>query len=79
MSFQYLKPDSLAAIVREEFLDDLIALYRKHQLCLGHEDAHGSFLIEPLAEWNIKWVSDAPIQEEVGGPFLYPLSKDQGR
>jgi hypothetical protein len=41
------------------FLDDLIAVYRKHGMSLGHEDHQGAFLVEDLAERNVDWLVDA--------------------
>jgi hypothetical protein len=43
----------------DNFLSDLLALCRKHQLCIGHEDTHGSFMIHQLDENVTAWMNDA--------------------
>ena len=47
--------------VVEAFLDEYEALCRKHELCLSHEDGHGSFIIERLRNSQIKWVRNAAL------------------
>jgi hypothetical protein len=54
----------------EKFLDDIEALFRKHGLSLAHEDHEGSFLIEDLAEMNIRWIRSAMIGEGFHEPKL---------
>ena len=41
------------------FLDDIIEVYRKHNLSLSHEDCHGAFQIEPYDQLNIDWLCEA--------------------
>jgi hypothetical protein len=43
------------------FLSDIEAVCRKHGLVLGHEDQHGSFIVEPLSENGIKWLREATV------------------
>lgn len=43
----------------EAFLADIFTVYRKHQLTIGHEDGHGSFLIHEFDEGNIEWLDAA--------------------
>ena len=45
----------------EAFLKDIVAVYKKHGLSLGHEDHHGSFEIEDFKEDNVLWVMSADI------------------
>ena len=47
------------------FLADIIEIYRKHGLSLGHEDEHGAFVVEPLADINVSWLNDALLHPEV--------------
>ena len=41
------------------FLAELVELYHKYGLSLGHEDTQGGFIIELLSETNIQWVKEA--------------------
>lgn len=43
----------------DDFLSDILAVCRKHQLCIGHEDTHGAFLIHCLDENVTMWMNDA--------------------
>lgn len=46
----------------DAFLADLVAVCRKHDLSLSHEDGHGSFLVRPsFDEFYAKWLSEAAI------------------
>lgn len=49
----------------DAFLADLIAVCRKHGLCLSHEDQHGSFIVAPLDELYIEWLNNASVEPEV--------------
>ena len=48
----------------KQFIEDLLKVYKKHGMSLGHEDSHGSFIIEPLRDINIKWLREA-IEEQI--------------
>ncbi len=37
----------------DAFLDELAEVYRKHGLCLSHEDDHGAFVVEPLTNLEL--------------------------
>ena len=43
----------------QAFLEDLIAVYRKHGMSLGHEDSQGGFLVEVFDDENVEWLLDA--------------------
>lgn len=45
----------------DEFINDIIDVYKKHNLSIGHEDHYGSFEIEDIHNDNIKWIKDASI------------------
>lgn len=45
----------------DAFIEDLIAVCRKHNKSLGHEDSHGAFLVEKLNEDNIGWLRAAQV------------------
>lgn len=40
----------------DAFLDDVIAVYKKHGLAIGHEDGHGAFIVETFDESNMQWL-----------------------
>lgn len=42
-----------------EFLKDIKCVCIKHNMCISHEDGHGSFLIERYNERCINWLNDA--------------------
>ena len=41
------------------FIEELIEVYEKHQMSLGHEDSHGGFIINNYSYHNIKWLRSA--------------------
>lgn len=43
----------------EKFIDELIAVCKKHGLSLSHEDTQGAFIVEPYSDSNIQWLNDA--------------------
>lgn len=47
----------------DDFLDDLIRVYKKHDLALRHEDTQGAFIVSPLSQYNILWLQDAMIED----------------
>lgn len=47
------------------FYKELIALYKKYNLSISHEDSQGSFIIENYNENNVDWIMDANIKASV--------------
>jgi len=45
----------------EDFVTAILAVYKKHRLALGHEDAEGGFLIGPLSKDSEKRLLGASI------------------
>jgi len=45
----------------DEFLEEIKTVCIKHGYSIGHEDGHGSFLIEKYTEEDFKWLNDAGI------------------
>lgn len=41
------------------FIADIIEVYKKHNMTIGHEDHHGSFCIELYDEYMVEWMRDA--------------------
>jgi len=41
------------------FLEDIVAVYKKHNLSLSHEDKQGGFLVEPYSQSNVDWLFQA--------------------
>ena len=48
---------------RGSFIDDIVNIYKKYNLSLGHEDTEGSFKIENFSEENIDWIKEALLYE----------------
>ena len=55
----------------QAFLADLIAVCRKHNLALGHEDCHGGFEVRQFDERIIDWLGAAADET---GPDATPYS-----
>lgn len=41
------------------FINDIIKVYKKHNLSLSHQDRHGAFEIEEYSKYNVSWLNDA--------------------
>ena len=41
---------------KKAFIDDILEVYKKHNLSIAHEDCHGAFIIEELDQYNIDWL-----------------------
>jgi hypothetical protein len=48
----------------DAFIVDLFSLYEKHNMSLGHEDNHGSFIVNKNCEYNRDWVKNASVEVE---------------
>lgn len=48
----------------DDFIDDLLDVYKKHNMSLGHEDTHGGFIINEDCECNREWVGCASVDIE---------------
>lgn len=48
-----------------EFYKELIALYKKYNLSISHEDSGGAFIIEDYDESNIDWITGALLDADV--------------
>ena len=44
-----------------QFLDEVMAVCRKHGLSIAHEDDHGAFMIRAFNESDAEWLNDASI------------------
>lgn len=45
------------------FLEDIVAVCRKHSMSLGHEDGHGLFLVHPeVSEFHLEWLRSARVE-----------------
>lgn len=47
------------------FYEDLVALYKKYNLSISHENEYGSFIIENYSDDNVNWIMNAKIEAEV--------------
>lgn len=43
----------------DAFLAEVWEICRKHGMSIGHEDGHGSFIIQPLDAKNQQWLFEA--------------------
>jgi hypothetical protein len=43
----------------DAFINDIIEVYKKHNMSISHEDYDGSFLIENIDNKNIYWLTEA--------------------
>ena len=55
---------------REEFLNDIIEVYKKHNLSLAHEDIEGAFVIQDYKEKNIEWLKQAYFDNDFPPPIV---------
>lgn len=47
----------------DAFLDEIIAVCRKHGFSIGHEDGQGAFLIDEVDEQNFDWLRGAHLEK----------------
>lgn len=45
----------------DKFIEDILGVCREHEMSLAHEERHGAFIVEPLADENIEWLRGAMI------------------
>ena len=43
----------------QDFLDEIIFVCQKHDICISHEDTHGSFKFEEYNKRTINWLKDS--------------------
>jgi len=60
----------------DAFIEELLAVCRKHGLCIAHEDSHGAFIIENLKETRVNWLraahDETVAQERTASPNQAP-------
>ncbi len=44
---------------KDDFIKDIIEVYKKHGLSISHEDSHGGFLIKEYSDENARWLNSA--------------------
>jgi hypothetical protein len=49
----------------DNFIADILSVYRKHNMSISHEDEHGAFVIQPISDINIEWLENAHDETEV--------------
>lgn len=47
---------------KESFLIAIDSVYRFYGLSLAHEDSQGGFIIDKYKEYNVRWLSEALIE-----------------
>lgn len=55
---EYIGSDMMP-LTSSEFLKDIVDVYKKHKLCISHQDFHGAFIIEPYNEYFVNWLNQA--------------------
>jgi hypothetical protein len=50
--------------IKQEFLKDLIELYKKHDVSISHEDSWGCFQLEKLTQSNVDWITAASTPDD---------------
>jgi hypothetical protein len=65
----------------DAFIDEVIAVCRKHGFSLGHEDGHGAFLIQDIegSEHNFAWLREAHFEASQRDPTPQPAEPDRQR
>ncbi len=43
------------------FIEDVIAVCKKHNMSIGHEDGHGGFEIQQYDEFYTEWLQNASL------------------
>lgn len=43
----------------EQFLNDIEAVCKKHELSIAHEDIGGAFIIAEYSDTNMRWLREA--------------------
>lgn len=51
------------------FLEEIVEVFKKHGFSLSHEDTQGAFVVEPLNDFNIRWIMDAHCSDEVSQTY----------
>lgn len=52
----------------KSFYDELIALFKKYDLSISHEDYYGSFIVDNYDENNVKWLTNAYLEAKIKLP-----------
>lgn len=60
--------DTPAAVI--SFLDEILAVCRRHNLSIAHEDDNGAFLVVPYNAEAVNWLREARREERP-----WPLSR----
>ena len=47
------------------FIEEILAVCRKHGLSIAHEDSQGAFIVELYSNIAAQWLSDALVDEGV--------------
>lgn len=56
MTTRYNNDRSLKA---RQFLTDVVMLMKRYDLCISHEDEHGSFIVKPFDSRYAEWFREA--------------------
>lgn len=48
----------------DAFIQEIIAVYKKHGMALSHEDSQGSFIVCPISDDKIWWLEQASVTSQ---------------
>lgn len=48
-----------------DFLDEIEAVCRKHQITIAHEDSNGGFLFDDFRQRNLSWLREGLVSGSV--------------
>jgi len=65
--FAYAELKEMETPEVDAFIEEVLAVCKKHGFSIGHEDGHGSFLIEDYSEGDSDWLRNA--EDETGSPY----------
>ena len=52
----------------KSFYEELIALFKKYDLSISHEDYYGGFIINNYDENNVNWLTNASLEAKIKLP-----------
>ncbi len=51
------------------FLADVLAVCKRHNMSISHEDRHGGFIVEPYSAYNASWLFEAAFSKKNEAPI----------
>ena len=57
----------------EGFLKEIIDVYKKYNISIGHEDCQGAFILEPYDEYDVNWLKECSV--DLNGKHYFSVEK----